>query len=163
MANSKSRAPAAAARSAPRSTVITTGHEAPNGTPKNGASANGASMNGTSAAQALIDAALANVGELEAAAQPVNVEEIGAAALYAARDGMRAAETMAKEWPAGASVQVVLFCLPEDWRDAEAAAMLGKLTEDEQALLLAWLTNQWWGGYGVGQDDHAKGHDLRQK
>jgi hypothetical protein len=113
---------------------------------------------------ALIDAALLEVTELESDAQPARIEDIAAVALDAARDGMRSSHAAAKEWPAGAAVEVCLFCLPETWRDDEARALLAKLSETEQALLMSWLGAQFWDGYGAGQT-HAQTKppiDMRQ-
>jgi hypothetical protein len=94
---------------------------------------------------------------------PENIEHVAAAVLDASRTGdPRDAHTLAKQLPSGAAGDVVAWCLPETWRDASASALLAKLGDEDAALILAWLTCQWWEGYGVGHLHGMTSEDLRK-
>lgn len=93
---------------------------------------------------------------------PESIEAVAAAVLDASRTGdPAAAHALGKQLPSGAAGDVVGWCLPEAWRDAAAAALLQKLGDDDAALVLSWLTCQWWEGYNVGHLHGVTGEDLR--
>jgi hypothetical protein len=110
------------------------GARAPNGTPTNGAAAKTAVL---------------------------DVEDLAATLLVSGSVSMRQAEQVVRDMPPGAATEVVLFCLPDDWRDGPARALLDKLTHEEGATVCAWLARQWWDGYTLGHQNALAGEDLR--
>jgi len=101
-------------------------------------------------------------GASSGAAHPgESIDEVTAAILVAGQEGVQAAAGVARELPTGAAGEVVLHCLPEDWRDDEARVLVGKLSDNDAALLLGWISRQWWEGYGLGNMHGRTGEDLR--
>jgi hypothetical protein len=90
-----------------------------------------------------------------------NIEDVAVAIGAAALEGVQPAKELAGQLPGPAARDVVLSLLPDDWRDADAFQLLTKLPDADIALILAWLTAQWWHGYGAGQEHRSQGLDLR--
>lgn len=97
-----------------------------------------------------------------AASSPsVDINDIASAVLVAAAENIDEAKKVIVEFSPTMAASVVLYCLPDDWRDQDAAALLAKLDDDGCALLLAWIARQWWEGYSIGHHDGQIGNDLR--
>lgn len=91
----------------------------------------------------------------------IQVEDLAARALVEGQASMRAAQNEMRTWPPSAPGLVVLSFLPLDWQDDEARAFLATLNDDQAALVGAWMSRQFWDGYGLGQTDARQGTDLR--
>lgn len=83
--------------------------------------------------------------------------------LVKALDGGReVARDHARQLPAGIAGDVVIYCLPEDWRTPDARALAARLSDDDASLLLSWLASNWWQGYELGHMHGGTGEDLRE-
>jgi len=93
----------------------------------------------------------------------MDAEELAASTatlLVAGDQGKASAHAVAAQFPEEEQRKIVLSLLPESWRDDSAEAMLGRLSQEQRALLLAWLTCQWWDGYRTGKAANQAGEDL---
>jgi hypothetical protein len=103
----------------------------------------------------------APVGPSQIPANGDAVDAVEATLWLAALQGVGPAVELAGRLPPGAVRDVLLNTLPDEWRDSGAFGLLQRLTDQDAAMLLAWLCRQWWDAYGLGQSHHEVGEDLR--
>src|SRR5689334_5239711 len=99
--------------------------------------------------------AAAEVGTPEAKDALEHATSVLGGALSAGYAGARSiATTLAPDAMAAA----LLVCMPDEWTtDDEALSLVHKLSNDEAAIVLAWLATQWRDGYSAGIADLRAG------
>jgi hypothetical protein len=58
---------------------------------------------------------------------------------------------------------MLMFCIPENWHNAASRNLCRRLSDDEAAICLAWMTDQWHAAYAIGQSDGANGVNLLEQ
>jgi hypothetical protein len=58
---------------------------------------------------------------------------------------------------------MLMFCIPETWHNAASRNLCRRLSDDEAAVCLAWMTDQWHAAYAIGQSDGANGVNLLEQ
>ena len=103
----------------------------------------------------------APVGPSQLPANGDAVDQVEATLWVTALQGVGPVVELAAKLPVGAVKDVLLNTLPDEWRNGDAFGLLQRLTDQDAAMLLAWVCRQWWEAYGLGQAHHEVGEDLR--
>ena len=103
----------------------------------------------------------APVGPSQLPANGDTVDAVETTLWVEALKGVGPVVELAAKLPRGAIRDVLLNTLPDEWRDGGAVGLLQRITDQDAAMLLAWLCRQWWDAYGLGQSHHEVGQDLR--
>ena len=89
------------------------------------------------------------------------LDQVEASLWVTALQGVEPVVNLAATLPPGATRDVLLNTLPEEWRTTRAVELLRRISDGDAAMLLAWVCRQWWDAYGLGHVHHEDGQDWR--
>lgn len=89
------------------------------------------------------------------------VDQLEATLWMTALQGVEQVVNVAATLPPGATRNILLNTLPEEFRTTRALDLLRRISDADAGMLIAWVCRQWWDAYGLGHVHHEDGQDWR--